>query len=84
MDDIRKRLLYQSWHRGNKETDELLGQFARSFLEKCSEEELNLFARFSAEDDYDIWHWATGEKPTPQEYQPLMAQILDAQKERNN
>lgn len=38
-----KKIHYQSWHRGTKENDLILGRFADEFLEKLSPEELDDF-----------------------------------------
>lgn len=56
--DVRmKRLRYQSWHRGCKETDEILGHFCDANLAGLSDAELDVFEAFLNEDDHDIWQW---------------------------
>jgi antitoxin CptB len=66
-----KRLHYRSWHRGCKETDIVLGQFADSALAGLSAEQLDLYEKLLEEDDVDIWNWLTGE-PAPAAYAPLI------------
>lgn len=64
--DIRaKRLLYRSWHRGCKETDLLLGRFAEQHLSQMVEEELSQYEEILECDDWDIFHWLTGDVPIP-------------------
>jgi antitoxin CptB len=68
-----KRLRYRSWHRGCKETDIILGNFADERLPGLSSEQLDLYERFLEENDNDIWNWLTG-KSTPEtdQYRPLI------------
>ncbi len=72
----RKRILYQSWHRGCKETDVVLGPFAEIFLPDCSEAELAAFVALLDEDDWDIWHWITHHpQETPAQHLAMMSEI---------
>ena len=75
MDNYRKRLRHQSWYRGCKETDSILGIFADDFLPNCSDDEAAAFEALLNEDDWDIWRWLTGEQPMPKEHQKLLARI---------
>lgn len=65
----RRRLLYNSWHRGCKETDLLLGNFARAQLGSMSDKELRDYAIFLEEDDWEIFNWLTGKAPLPECHQ---------------
>lgn len=65
---LLKRLLYQSWHRGCKETDMLLGQFAKKHLHEFSDEELVLYEQFLEENDWNIYAWLTQQLPFPEPY----------------
>ena len=60
--DIRlRRIRYRSWHRGCKETDIILGQFADKALSNlATETELELYEALLSEQDMDIWNWLTG------------------------
>jgi antitoxin CptB len=69
LDTARKRLLYQSLYRGCKETDILIGSYARSALGTMSEEGLALFEALLEESDADIYQWIIGAKPEPLPYQ---------------
>jgi antitoxin CptB len=59
--DIRiRRIRYRSWHRGCKETDVILGQFADKALHLLQTEgELDLYESLLDEQDVDIWNWLT-------------------------
>ena len=61
----RKRLLYRSVYRGNKENDILLGQFARAHIGSFDAEELEQYERLLAAGDNDIFDWVTGKVGVP-------------------
>jgi antitoxin CptB len=63
----RKRLLYRSIHRGNKENDILLGQFARAHIAEFSPAELDQYERLLETGDNDIFDWVTGKAAVPAE-----------------
>lgn len=63
-----KKLIYRSKHRGCKETDILLGRFAESELLKLSLHELELYAEFIEENDWDIYRWINGAYEMPDKY----------------
>ena len=63
----RKRLLYRSVYRGNKENDILLGQFARAHIAAFDEDELEQYERLLAVGDNEIFDWATGQTEVPAE-----------------
>jgi antitoxin CptB len=68
-----KRLQYRSLHRGCKETDLVLGNFAESALGALEAPQLALYERLLDEDDADIWDWLTGKTiPPVPEYIPLL------------
>ncbi len=83
MDNIRKKLRYQSWHRGCKETDDILGPFADYFLTICSSNQLEQFSKLLLEDDQDIWHWLTGKTACPKQYTDLLTAIQKFQHNRH-
>ena len=73
-----KKLLYQSCNRGCKETDLIIGQFAKIHLNKMSDEELQIFNKILQLPDTDIYDWYTRKKPVPDENKSnLMTQILN-------
>jgi antitoxin CptB len=61
----RKRLRYQSHHRGCKENDLLLGRFAEQHLDRFTEAQLDRYEALLAESDLDIWDWVIGRQPVP-------------------
>lgn len=80
MNTQKKRLRYQSWHRGCKETDDILGPFADMWLEKT--DDVSLFEALLEEDDRDIYRWLTEAQPVPDEYIELMAEIMSFQQNK--
>jgi antitoxin CptB len=67
LDPRRKRLLYRSVYRGNKENDILLGQFARAHIGELSEAELDQYEALLRVGDNDIFNWVSGRAPVPAE-----------------
>ena len=61
----RKRLLYRSTYRGNKENDILLGQFARAHLGEFGAAELDQYERLLSVGDNDIYDWVSGKVEVP-------------------
>ena len=61
----RKRLLYRSTYRGNKENDILLGQFARAHIDEFGATELDQYERLLAVGDNDIYDWVSGKVEVP-------------------
>jgi antitoxin CptB len=65
----RKRLLYQSQHRGLKEADILIGGFAATHLPDLTLAQLERFERLLDEQDADILDWVIGRQPVPADHQ---------------
>mgnify|MGYP001362495316 FL=1 len=63
---LRKRLLYQSQHRGMREMDFLLGGFAQNHLNLMSLNEIKQFEILLAFPDQDLYGWFFEEIPFPQ------------------
>ena len=73
MNDLQKKqILYRSIHRGCKETDFLIGEFAKENLENFDLEQLNLFAQFIVEDDLLIYDWLLEKADSPKKYEELL------------
>jgi len=73
----RKRLLYRSTYRGNKENDILLGQFARAHIAEFGPAELDQYERLLAVGDNDIYDWASGKTAVPPEHDtPVVRKLL--------
>ena len=73
----RKRLLYRSVYRGNKENDILLGQFARAHLGEFGAAELDDYERLLAVGDNDIYDWVSGKAEVPADQDsPVVRKLL--------
>lgn len=54
-DELRRKLLFRSWHRGTREMDILMGRFAEHTLPSLNQEGLDAYARFLEENDPDLY-----------------------------
>ena len=73
----RKRLLYRSVYRGNKENDILLGQFARAHIAEFDTEELDQYERLLSAADNDIYDWVAGKAAVPPESDsPVLRKLM--------
>ena len=70
-----KQLLYRSIHRGCKETDFLIGEFAKEKIHVFDEDKLQLFQNFIQEDDLQIYDWILDKDKIPQRYQALIGEL---------
>ncbi|HEX4193317.1 MAG TPA: succinate dehydrogenase assembly factor 2 [Stellaceae bacterium] len=61
----RKRLYFQSTHRGTKESDLLLGAFADAHLAAFTATQLDAYEALLNENDGDIYDWVTGRCAPP-------------------
>ena len=68
LDPRRRRLLFQSWHRGIREMDLIMGRFADAEIGTLSESELTEFEALIEVPDRDLFKWFTGEAETPSNY----------------
>ena len=73
---MKKRLIYQSWHRGIKEADLILGPFADKYISEFSEEELYDYARILEIPDNDFLRWIFHQEPPPEELNSTIMQRL--------
>ena len=77
-EQLIKKLLYQSSNRGCKETDIIIGQFAKLNLAKMDDNELKIFEDILQMNDADIYDWYTKKIMLPAEKSSsIMLQILD-------
>jgi len=74
--DLRKKLIYQSWHRGTQENDLLLGPFADAFLPTFSSEDIKAYQDMLNHEDADLFAWITGLRPIP-EGEAMVCRIRD-------
>lgn len=77
LDARRKRNLFRAWHRGTREMDLLLGQFADSALADMSDADLEAFEALMEVPDRDLFAWITGKQEIPTNYDsPVFRQVL--------
>jgi antitoxin CptB len=72
----RKRLLYQSRHRGTQEADLLIGGFATAHLAGLSATQLDTYERLLEESDVDLVNWLTGRTAAPVDVQSDVFDLL--------
>jgi antitoxin CptB len=70
-----KRLKFRSWHRGWKETDIILGNFADEKLEGLSAPLVASYEALLEEDDDVIWAWIIGKTEAPEEFSEIISLI---------
>ena len=75
-ESLRRRLRFQSRHRGVKELDLILGRFAERYLAQFSHAELADFAVLLGEPDPDIYDWLVGRAPLPARLQNRVTRLL--------
>lgn len=83
MDLLRKKLLYKSLHRGCKETDIILGEFAKEMIEKLNDTELHSFTVIIESSDNTIYDAAVGRIPIPNSFdKQLFKRIVEFSQNR--
>lgn len=60
-----KRLLYQSWRRGTREMDLVLGRFADATIAGWTDREIDEMEALLAVPDVELWRWITGQDEIP-------------------
>ncbi len=73
---LRKRLLYQSQHRGLREMDFLLGRFAQQYIGEMAREDLTQFEELLTFPDQQLYAWFFGKASPPSHGPLLMIQAL--------
>jgi antitoxin CptB len=71
---LLKKSIYQSKHRGCKEMDIILGNFAEKKCIKMTSQELELYLELLQENDVDIYNWMLGES-CHEKYTKLIMEI---------
>ncbi|CAN7475777.1 succinate dehydrogenase assembly factor 2 [Phyllobacterium sp. LjRoot231] len=73
----QRRILFRSWHRGMREMDLILGQFADAHIDTLSDEELDQYEALMEALDRDLLKWVTGEAEVPAEFDtPIFHRIV--------
>ncbi|XP_793951.1 succinate dehydrogenase assembly factor 2, mitochondrial isoform X2 [Strongylocentrotus purpuratus] len=74
----RARLVYQSRKRGMLENGIILSTFAGRYLEGFDEEQLDQYDNLinKPDNDWDLFYWVVQHKPTPEEYDHGVMDLL--------
>ena len=80
MSDIRelriRRLVYRASYTGMKETDLLLGQFAKKHLPLLTDEQLDLFEALLDAGDPSIFDWVKGDEDVPPHFDNVVLKLI--------
>jgi antitoxin CptB len=77
LDARRKKLLFRSWHRGMREMDLILGQFADAEIGTLTAGEIDQYERLLDIPDTEFLPLVTGERPVPANLDsPVLQKIL--------
>lgn len=77
LDKQRRRALFRAWHRGLRELDLILGEFADAEIATLSLDELQQFEHLMEAPDTDVLKWIVGQEPVPPRYDTaVFAKIL--------
>ncbi len=68
LDDRRKRLLFRCWHRGTREMDLILGQFADAEIGTLTDAELGELEQLIELNDHDLYAAVSGADTLPAEF----------------
>lgn len=63
----RKRAYYNSWHRGTREMDLLIGGFAEQHLSDLTAQDLERYEHILQLPDDDLYAWITGRADIPED-----------------
>jgi antitoxin CptB len=72
----RKRLLYQSHHRGTKESDLFLGAFAGEYLPKFTPAQLKHYEAILNQNDNHLFDWISRRATPPKELDSDVLRLL--------
>ncbi len=72
----RKRLIHRSVYTGMKETDILLGAFARAHVPTFDERQLDAYEHLLSAGDPNTLDWATGRAEPPAEFDSDVLKLL--------
>ncbi len=80
LDARRKRILFRSLRRGTKESDLVIGGFARETLPHLDGRQLDALEALLEQPDPDVLGWAIGLRPVPPEFDTEVMAMLKAYK----
>ena len=77
LEKMRRKLKFRAWHRGTREADLIMGQFADANLDTMSQDDLDQFDALLEAQDLDVYNWIIGKEPVPPEFDnDVMKQLL--------
>lgn len=65
VENLRKKLIFRSWHRGTREIDLLLGRFADAHVPQFNAQDLQDYEDLLKNNDPDLYNWITGKEEPP-------------------
>lgn len=65
---LKKRILYRSNYRGCRETDLIIGSYAKLHIDKLSQDQLVEFDLILQENDHDLYDWILQKSSLPAKY----------------
>lgn len=78
LDPRRRKILFRAWHRGIREMDLLMGQFADAEIGTLTDAELDDFEALIEVPDRDLFSWITGTETAPSNYDTGLFRRLKA------
>ena len=74
----RRKLFFRAWHRGTKEMDILIGEFAKARIDSMTDAELDGFEMLLHMPDQDLYAILVSNAPVPAEDSgPVMDALID-------
>ena len=73
---MMRRLVYRASYTGMKETDLLLGQFAKRHLPELARPQLEEFEALLDAGDPSIFAWVRGDEPVPEAYDTAVFALI--------
>ena len=67
----------QSNRRGIKENDIILGRFAKTHINKLSDQELSTYEELLLENDQELYLWFSGVKSPPNHFKMIVRRITE-------
>ncbi len=77
-----RRLIYQASYTGMKETDLLLGHFAKTHLPDLGDSDLTDFENLLQAGDQQIYAWVMGNDPLPDTYNTSVFHLIKQFKDK--
>jgi len=79
----RKRLIFQSWHRGTREMDLLMGRFTDEHIDLLTDAELTEFEALLNVPDTELYRWITEQDDVPANHQSaILDKVISFHKSR--